>query len=116
MPAIGAWSTTVEVETAAAVPDKIELTLTGGENKVTLTWDAPKPNGAPISRYQISRWDRDQRMWISVRDYLPASYREYEDTELEAGTLYFYRIRAVNSIGPAAWSTFVSESTEAADE
>ena len=112
----GAWSATAKASTPAMAPDRIDVTIKGGDKKVTLTWMAPAANGASISAYQIIQWDPDQPGWKTVRDDLPPSLRTFDVTGLEAGTTYFFRIRAVNSAGEGPWSTFQPEATEPADE
>ena len=109
------WSTEVQVPTAPKAPDK--MTLMFGDitqTEITLTWDAPKNNGSPISEYQIERWSSPS--WQLIKDELPVSVTKYEETGLEAGTRYFYRIRAVNAGGEGAWSTLTYAVTDAADE
>jgi titin len=122
------WSATVTVTTAPQAPARIPrddastadvlegLRLTGGENEVKLEWIEPDPNGSPISEYQIDRWDSVDRQWIPVKRELPASVKTYTDTGLDAGTRYFYRVRAVNAGGEGPWSTLTSAMTEEADE
>ena len=109
------WSTEAQVTTAPKAPDKMTLELEEGDKKITLTWTVPLNNGSPISQYQIQRWDSVDRMWETIKDQLPASVTSYEDDGLEAGTRYFYRIRAVNAGGNGAWSTLTSETTEDAE-
>ena len=109
------WSTEVRVTTDPQAPDKMTLTLAGGDQKITLTWTAPENNGSPISEYQIQRWNSVTRMWVTIKDQLPVSVTSYEDTGLEAETRYFYRIRAVNAGGNGAWSTLRSAVTDDAE-
>ena len=114
------WSDEVLVTTDPEAPDKMTLNLAKGENKITLTWEAPENNGSPISEYQIQRWNSVTRMWDTIKDQLPVSVTEYVDDDdgngLAAGERYFYRIRAVNAGGNGDWSTLKSEETEAAEE
>jgi predicted phage tail protein len=110
------WSTEVQATTAPMAPDRMTLTLAGGEEKITLTWEAPKNNGSPISEYQIERWSIVSRSWQLIKDQLPVSVTTYEETGLAEGTRYFFRIRAVNAGGEGAWSTLTSAVTDAAAE
>ena len=110
------WSTEVQATTDPKAPDKMTLTLARGDQKITLTWEAPKNNGSPISEYQIERWSLVSRSWQLIKDELPVSVTTYEETGLAEGTRYFYRIRAVNAGGEGAWSTLTSAVTEEADE
>ena len=89
------------------------LVLTPAEGKITLSWTAPDSNGSNISEYQIDRWNSVTRMWDALKRELPASVTSYDDTGLDAGTRYFYRVRAVNAGGAGPWSTLTSEETPA---
>ena len=60
-------------------PDRMTLTLAGGEEKITLTWDAPENNGSPISEYQIERWSLVSKSWQLIKDELPVSVTTYEE-------------------------------------
>ena len=108
------WSTEVQATTAPKAPEKMELSLAGGDQQITLTWEAPENNGSLISEFQIQRWDSVDKMWETIKDQLPASVEEYVDTGLDADTRYFYRIRAVNVGGEGAWSTLTQATTDAA--
>ncbi len=119
-----AWSAVVQVTTDPKAPGRIPkntatgtdpingLKLTGGENKVTLEWTEPEDYDSPITEYQIDRWNSVTRMWDAAKRELPASVRMYEDTGLEAGTRYFYRVRAVNAGGEGMWSTLAAAMTD----
>ncbi len=108
------WSTDINVNTAPMAPDKMTLTLAGGENMITLTWTRPDNNGSTITEYEIERWNSVDRQWDPLKSDLPVSVLSYVDDELEAGTRYFYRIRAVNAGGEGAWSTLTQATTDAA--
>ena len=110
------WSPEFQVTTAPKAPDKMTLTLAGGEEKVTLTWVVPDNNGSPITEYQIERWNIVSRSWQLIKDELPVSVTTFEETGLAEGTRYFYRIRAVNAGGGGAWSTLTFAVTKAAAE
>ena len=113
----GQHSVTAKATTPAMAPGKIDLMLVEDlENAVKLTWDAPEANGSAITAYQIIRWDPDQPGWKNIVNDLPASRQEYTESGLEAGTRYFYRIRAVNAAGEGAWSTFNYAVTKADEE
>ena len=110
------WSTEIQATTEPKAPERMTLTLAGGEEKITLTWDAPENNGSPISEYQIERWSLVSKSWQLIKDELPVSVTTYVEDGLAEGTRYFYRIRAVNAGGEGAWSTLVSDVTDPAAE
>ena len=123
----GAYSAIVDATAEAKVPGRIAdddneengdqgLVLEGEDGKVTLKWTAPETNGSDISRYEIVRWYPDSGMWEDVRNDLPASLRMYVESGLEVGATYFYRIRAVNSVGAGPWSTFGSVTAETPED
>ena len=119
-PDLRTWSREVKAITAPKAPDK--MTLMFGDitqTEITLTWEPPANNGSPISEYQIERWDLVTKSWGLIKDELPASVTSYVDdndgSDLEAGTRYFYRIRAVNAGGNGDWSTLNSAVTDDAE-
>jgi len=109
------WSAEVPATTDPKAPDRMVLTLASGDQMITLTWTAPAHNGSPISEYQIQRWNSVNRVWVTIKDQLPSSVTSFEDKGLDAGTRYFYRIRAVNAGGEGMWSTLKSEVTADAE-
>ena len=116
----------MEAETHASVPDKPELMATAdGQDKIDLSWMAPDANGSDITKYELQVWDRVSRTWGWMGNAnavlrLSGTTTSYEHDDLTAGTLYVYRLRAVNRAptnnGEGAWSTIVLMRTAAADE
>ena len=119
----GQWSDVVNAVAKAGNPDKITtLTATAtGENTVRLTWTVPANNGTPITGYHLQRWDPvggtdSMGGWPAVTVNLLASavtVTEFIDigddtsgngvidnneTALEAGTTYYYRVRALPQV------------------
>ena len=92
----GTFSDTVSA-TAADVPDAPgSLSITHGDQELSLTWDAPATNGSPITTYEY-RIDNG-----SIED--AGSNLNETITGLTNGTQYSIDVRAVNAIGPSAWS------------
>jgi methionine-rich copper-binding protein CopC len=94
--------------TAQAIPPSApqNLTATGGNTSVTLSWQAPTSNGgAAITSYNI------YRSTTSGSEVLVAtgvSGLSYTDRGLTNGTTYFYEVAAVNSAGVGALSNEAS--------
>jgi titin len=91
--------------TTGGNPDAPTLTATAVDRRsIRLSWNVPNNNGTPITGYDLRRWDpdldNDDGAWEG--DNLIAAgvtVTEFVDTDgadgLEAGTKYYYRIRAV---------------------
>jgi hypothetical protein len=67
-----------------------------GANYISLAWDAPADNGAPITGYQLQR-DASHTIYVGMR-------RSAEDLNLNHNTGYKYRVRAQNNAGWGSWS------------
>ncbi|MBW6440412.1 fibronectin type III domain-containing protein, partial [Patescibacteria group bacterium] len=77
------------------------LTGVAGENKVTLTWDAPADGGSPISNYRIYR---DGVSVAVIRDV-----RAYSNVGLNENQTYNYSVSAVNVVGEGSQSDPISK-------
>ena len=92
----------VEADVPAAPGD---LTATGGNGQVVVTWTTPADHGAAISGYEYRSSDDGGTMWDP--DWTPIDDSSKDTTEhtvlgLANGTEYTLEIRAVNSAGPGA--------------
>jgi hypothetical protein len=87
----------------ATVPDApTSLSAADGTNKVNLSWTAPASNGGlPITNYKIYR-DTSANPTTLIDTI--GNVISYEDTNVSNGTLYYYRVKAVNSVGDSAYS------------
>lgn len=126
----GPWSKSATAMTAAGNPDApmLNAVATSGTS-IKLTWNVPDANGATITSYQLVRWDGSADAWGDVNlltgaalaDTDAETVTEFEDTELAAGTKYYYRIRALPQLDAdgaadvdAGWSaTNMSDATSA---
>ena len=114
-----AWTPYVTVTSGVGLPEAPVLSATAlGRNSVMLTWTVPDDRGTPIVGYQIEQWDGSD--WGT-----DVTGRGDDDTDnvttetvgsLEAGTEYFYRIRALVAEGTeeGAWSATDDDSTAGA--
>ncbi len=112
------WSNEESETTDAAKPAAVtDLTATkdatNGSTEIDLAWTAPAANGAAIASYTLQRKSGSGN-FENVSTSIAASATAYSDTGLTPATAYTYRIRAVNSVGDAAWSNEESETTDAA--
>ena len=91
----------------------------GGEDRIVLTWEPPAYNGGTaITGYRIEwsangsdgSWGELVANHAVMKD--GAILRRYEHTGLMAGDERHYRVRAINSVDPGAWSDVASATTE----
>ena len=111
---LGVWSDPVMGTTAPTAPDAPGnfRATTLSDYEIELTWNEPKDNGEPITGYQLERSrDGSADSW-SQRATPGADATTYTDSSLDANTRYYYRVRAVNSVGAGAWSRSVSSMTQ----
>ena len=94
------------IATPATVPGAPRnLTATPGDQRMTLIWERPTDNGGlPITSYQYIQKEEDGSFgsWVSIDDSGPRGANEtsYTVTGLKNGTIYSFRVRAVNALGP----------------
>ena len=92
--------------TPATVPGAPRnLTLTSGSQYMMLIWERPADNGGlPITGYEYIQKEEDGSFgeWTSIDKSAPGETNEttYAVTDLKNGTIYSFRVRAVNAIGP----------------
>ena len=99
-----------ESKPASAVPATVpgaprNLTLTSGSQYMTLIWERPADNGGlPITGYEYSQKEEDGSFgeWTPIDNSAPGEANDttYAVTGLKNGTIYSFRVRAVNTIGP----------------
>lgn len=98
------WSGVVtSATTAPTAPDAVsDLDAMASADKITLTWTAPASNGADITGYDLDVSD-DGSDWDDLMT-LAATATSYDHMSLGPGTMKYYRISAMNSVGTSAWS------------
>ena len=120
----GTWSAYNQGTTTAGTPDAPVLTATAtGMTTVRLTWTVPDDNGITggITGYELQRWEThnaegaalDPPVWGSANLLGTDTDRTlFVDTGRDAGTTYYYRIRATAGTA-GAWSVIKSATTVA---
>ncbi|MEM0448279.1 MAG: fibronectin type III domain-containing protein [Methanomassiliicoccales archaeon] len=85
------------------------LTATGYNRYVVLTWNAPSSNGSSsILRYDVFRGLSADRIGIIPIGNTPANSLTYNDTMVSNGITYYYQVKAVNSEGSSPASNVAS--------
>lgn len=101
----GAWSGWSTPQKPCGVPDTPAApTATRDDQAAQLTWAAPGDQGCAISQYQV---ETDTGLSQS------ASTTTHTFSGLANGTAYRFRVRAVNSVGNGAWSSWSTTVTPA---
>ncbi len=108
----GAWSTPVQATPAwrpAAPPTSLTAAVAPargvGSGQVKLTWTAPPANGSALRDYRIER-STDGTTWTRINDGVsPAKAATVRG--LANGTMYRFRVAAVNAVGSGPWSTTI---------
>ena len=107
------WSPTVTETTAPPTapeaPTGLTARVVSGEARVVLSWAAPaNTGGAPITGYKIEASDDGNTSWTEV-DTTAGDVTSYTDEGddgngpmFEVGTMRYYRVSAINSVGPGA--------------
>ena len=108
-----AWAT-VSATPAATPGAPGNVTATGGDSQITVTWDAAPSRGTPVTAYTIQRCDAADRTctggWANVGT---TAATRFALSNLADGTTHGIRVRATNANGPGDWSTTAFASTTA---
>lgn len=97
-------SNTISVNITAK-PENLLLSAIGGNKTITLSWEEPNANGAPILAYKLERAGNGSN-FTTISDSISAN--SYTDINLTNGVVYQYRLSARNSQGWSAPSQIVS--------
>lgn len=104
----GPWSPTVGV-TIARVPDTVAKPYLNDVDQTSaiVVWSAPGNGGAAITGYEVG-WGTNPSGPTST---VPSTLLALKITGLTPGTLYYFWVRAINSVGHGPWSSSVSATT-----
>ena len=97
----------VNVEHPLAAPTGLTAQANSG-GTISLSWDAA-PDGHSVTGYEILR-RRPREGETTLSTYVAdtgSADATWTDSDAPAGTLYVYRIKAINSLGKSAVSSFV---------
>ena len=108
---VGPWSAPAGAvpEGPAAAPTDVTAAVAPargvGSGQVKLTWTAPSPNGSAVLDFVIER-SIDGTTWTRVNDGVsPATAAMMRG--LVNGTVYRFRVAAVNGVGSGPWSATI---------
>ena len=87
------------------------LTATGGSRLVRLTWDYGGPDGVRFRIRRTEAFSDDEAVVAEV----PISARAYNDAAATVGTVYRYRVEAVDAGGAAVHTSVLSAEASASD-
>ena len=107
-------SNVAQAETDATLPSQVRdlSAVAQGRSEVLLEWQPPATEGgSPITGYRIERSTDEGASWLTLRANTGTANTAYLDRELEAGTLYRYRVSAVNAVGRGPPSDFAEART-----
>jgi len=80
-------------------PGAPALTATGAVAKVQLSWTVPSDNGSPITAYNLYRGTTAGGEGTTAFKTFSSTTTAFDDTAVSAGTTYYYKVEAVNSVG-----------------
>jgi hypothetical protein len=98
----GPFSDSVTATPAPQVPDQVgTVTTTPDAASVPLSWSAPADGGSPITDYSV-QYSTDDATWSTFAHGSTATTTTV--TGLSNGTLYYFRVAAVNAAGTGTYS------------
>ncbi len=111
----GAVSNTDSDTTNSAPSQVTGFTATKKTDALTidLAWTAPANGGSSITGYKIER-SLNNSVWSDLVSDTGTTAVTYANTGLNQGTIYYYRVSAINAIGTGTASSVDSDTTNSA--
>lgn len=82
-------------------------------SQINLSWTAPtNDGGSAITGYDVERSVDNGNTWYTVVSNTASDNTAYNDTGLSQGTIYTYRVSAINAIGTGSPSNIASATTD----
>ena len=106
----------VDSDTTNSAPSQVTgFTATKETDALTinLAWTAPANGGSSITGYKIER-SLDNSAWSDLVSDTGTTAVTYANTGLNQGTIYYYRVSAINAIGTGTASSVDSDTTNSA--
>ena len=99
----------VQLSPASAPDAPTNLSVTPNAVKgFALSWNAPGDNGQPITTYTV-QWSTDNATWTTYGTTTSATSLNVTDPGTWTnGTLYYFKVKATNSIGDGPYSSSAS--------
>jgi hypothetical protein len=110
--ATAGWAAIKPTIAPASVPDA-PTSVTATPNAVkgfALSWNAPGDNGQTITQYTV-QWSTDNVSFTTYGTTSSTSLNVTDPGSWADNTLYYFRVKATNSIGDSAYSTSGSGTT-----
>ena len=99
---------------APTTPPRNLVATANGKTSISLAWDPPvRSGGSPITGYYVQHGASDAGPWVnvSVEGGTGTADTTFEDSGLLPGTIYYYRVGAINAIGGELTSKVASATT-----
>jgi len=90
------WTTEAEVPSSIYI---LDLTAVSG-SQIDLSWMEPNDNGLPITGYKIDY--KVDGIEYTLVENTGTTDTSYSHTELTADTFYYYKVYAINDLGPGS--------------
>lgn len=90
--------------TTSSVPGKVKnVKVTGGTNKITVSWSAPENGNSPITEYIIKYGLKTSSLTNEVK--AKETQTQLSISNLSASTTYYVKVAAVNAVGTGEYSS-----------
>ena len=102
------WTWQDDPNPPADTPDApINLTISSSPTSINLSWKASLQDPGCVTGYEIGRSTVSDGTYSAIGT-VPSGVFSYSDTSAEAGTTYYYKVRAVGGDGYSEYSNVVN--------